>query len=379
MKLQGLHILLTYQCNYECDHCFTWGSSNQSGTLTIDRLSEILNQAKSVPGCEWVYFEGGEPFLYYAVLKWGVEQAKQLGFKVGIVSNGYWATGEGDALEWLTPFKDSVDSLEISSDVYHGADTASDQCKWAVSAAEKLGIPVGVISIAQPDLALDSGVVGHLPEGESKVMYRGRAARKLTDPRSERPWLEFTKCPHEDLGEPERLHVDPFGNVHICQGISIGNLFERSLEEVCILDACIWCEDVERIQSVRIGGIHFLQGIEVPTLDVEILTPVDIGHRLVRTIVGNELSVVDAATVSQKDLGKEMVVERCELPGAVLSIVRRLDQHEKRDVALTLTCSKKQCQRNQDACYRPSHKHTSNSSTSALGVVNMTKSRMSLK
>jgi len=233
MKLQGLHILLTYQCNYECDHCFTWGSSNQSGTLTIDRLSEILNQAKSVPGCEWVYFEGGEPFLYYAVLKWGVEQAKQLGFKVGIVSNGYWATGEGDALEWLTPFKDSVDSLEISSDVYHGADTASDQCKWAVSAAEKLGIPVGVISIAQPDLALDSGVVGHLPEGESKVMYRGRAARKLTDPRSERPWLEFTKCPHEDLGEPERLHVDPFGNVHICQGISIGNLFERSLEEVC--------------------------------------------------------------------------------------------------------------------------------------------------
>ena len=59
MKLKGLHVLLTYECNYECDHCFAWGSSRQSGTLTINQLSEILNQAKVVPGCEWIYFEGG--------------------------------------------------------------------------------------------------------------------------------------------------------------------------------------------------------------------------------------------------------------------------------------------------------------------------------
>jgi len=233
MKLNSLHVLLTYECNYECDHCFAWGSSRQSGTLTIDQLSEILDQAEGLSGCEWIYFEGGEPFLYYAVLSWGVERAKQIGFKVGIVSNSYWATGEADALAWLTPFKDSLDSLEISSDAYHGAEKTSDQAKWATSAAEKLGIPVSVISIAQPDLALDSGVIGHLPEGESKVMYRGRAARKLSDPRSERPWLEFTECPHEDLTNPGRLHVDPLGNLHICQGIVIGNLFERPLDEIC--------------------------------------------------------------------------------------------------------------------------------------------------
>jgi len=233
MRLQGLHILLTYECNYECDHCFVWGSSKQTGTVTIAKLTEILRQAKAVPGCEWIYFEGGEPFLYYALLSWGVNQARQLGFKVGIVSNGYWATGEADALEWLKPFKGAVQSLELSSDAYHGSEEASKQIGWAASAAEKLGIPVGVISIAQPDLALESGVVGHLPEGESKVMYRGRAARKLTDPRAERPWLEFTECPHEDLRDPERLHVDPFGNIHICQGITIGNLFEQTLDEIC--------------------------------------------------------------------------------------------------------------------------------------------------
>ena len=232
MKLQALHILLTYECNYECDHCFVWGSSRQSGTLTLEKLFEIVDQAKVVPGCEWIYFEGGEPFLYYAVLGRGVERAKRQGFKVGIVSNGYWATSEADALEWLSPFETSVDSIEISSDAYHGADGTTERAGWATAAAEKCGIAASVISIAQPDLALDSGVVGHLPEGESKVMYRGRAARRLSDPRSERPWLEFTRCPHEDLREPERLHVDPFGNLHVCQGIVIGNLFERPLDEI---------------------------------------------------------------------------------------------------------------------------------------------------
>jgi hypothetical protein len=34
------------------------------------------------------------------------------------------------------------------------------------------------------------------------------------------------------LRAPERLHVDPFGHLHICQGISIGNLLQRSLPEI---------------------------------------------------------------------------------------------------------------------------------------------------
>ncbi len=62
MKLSGLHILLTYQCTYECDHCFVWGSPRQNGVLTIEQIAEALTQAKEA-GVEWIYFEGGEPFL----------------------------------------------------------------------------------------------------------------------------------------------------------------------------------------------------------------------------------------------------------------------------------------------------------------------------
>ncbi len=34
MKLTGLHLLLTYKCIYECDHCFVWGSPRQTHSLT---------------------------------------------------------------------------------------------------------------------------------------------------------------------------------------------------------------------------------------------------------------------------------------------------------------------------------------------------------
>ena len=60
MKLSGLHILLTYQCTFECDHCFVWGSPRQHGVLTLEQVDEILDQAKEA-GVESIYFEGDEP------------------------------------------------------------------------------------------------------------------------------------------------------------------------------------------------------------------------------------------------------------------------------------------------------------------------------
>lgn len=233
MKLSGLHLLLTYQCNLECDHCFTWGSPWQNGTMTLQKVREILWQAKTLGTVEWIYFEGGEPFLYYATLVRGVREATGIGFRVGIVTNGYWATSPEDALEWLKPLTGSVQDLAISSDLYHWSEKLSEQARDACAAAEKLGIPIGVISIAQPEAINAASAVGKLPAGESAVMYRGRAAERLIARAAKHPWTEFKECPYEDLREPGRVHVDPFGNLHICQGISLGNVFEKSLSEIC--------------------------------------------------------------------------------------------------------------------------------------------------
>ena len=220
MKISGLHILLTYQCTFECDHCFVWGSPWQEGTLTLSQIGSILDQAQQA-GVEEIYFEGGEPFLYYAILLKAVDMAKEMGFQVGIVSNAYWAQTREDALEWLRPLSGKLVDLSVSSDLYHYSEELSQQAQNATTAARELDIPVGTISIAQPEAQ------------DSSIMYRGRAWRVLV-PRTEQrsSWESLDACPYEDLRDPGRIHLDPLGNLHICQGISLGNLFERPLEEI---------------------------------------------------------------------------------------------------------------------------------------------------
>jgi MoaA/NifB/PqqE/SkfB family radical SAM enzyme len=233
MRLSGLHLLLTYQCNLECDHCFVWGSPRQSGTMTLGVIRQILEQAQALGTVEWIYFEGGEPFLYYPVLLKGVQMTVGMGFQAGIVSNGYWATDLDDALEWLTPFAGAIQDLSISSDQYHGDEEVSRQAKNACDAARRLGMPIGVISVAQPEETNAAMAHGQLPQGESAVMYRGRAAEDLAARSVQHPWSQFTECPCEDLREPGRVHLDPLGNVHICQGIVAGNIFSTPLGRIC--------------------------------------------------------------------------------------------------------------------------------------------------
>jgi len=230
MKLEGLHILLTYQCTYECDHCFVWGSPWQTGTLTYEQIENILSQAKEA-GVTSIYFEGGEPFLYYAILVKAVHKAADMGFSVGIVSNAYWANSVADAEEWLRPFAGRLADFTVSSDLFHCNECLGERPQNAIAAAKWMHIPTGMISIAQP--GTDAKQTHGRVEDNGEIMFRGRAAKILVEKATSHPWEGFDSCPHEDLRELGRIHLDPLGNIHICQGISIGNVFETPLKEIC--------------------------------------------------------------------------------------------------------------------------------------------------
>jgi hypothetical protein len=233
MHLSGLHLLLTYQCNLECDHCFVWGSPWQSGTMTLGMVRHILQEGRDLGTVTSIAIEGGEPFLYYPIMLAAARGASAMGFEVSLVSNAYWATEVEDAVEWLRPLAGHVSSVPVSSDLYHWGEQQARRAAVARQAAEEVGISAGVLRIAQPESVDAARVVGELPPGESGVMYRGRAAEKLVDRATPQPWEQFVACPHEDLASPGRVHVDPFGHLHVCQGISIGNLIEVSLRQIC--------------------------------------------------------------------------------------------------------------------------------------------------
>jgi hypothetical protein len=233
MNLTGLHLLLTYQCNYECDHCFTWGSPGQTGVMTLAQIRDIYRQGKELETIEQIYLEGGEPFLYYPIMVKAAQEAAEQGFQVGIVTNDYWATSVEDAVEWLLPLAGIVQDLSISTDLFHYDEVMSVRARNALVAAEELGISTGTLICEVPD-----GTAGYptQPQGEpiesGDIMFKGRAAVKLVAEVARRPWSEFVECPYEKLDNPGRVHVDPLGNLHLCQGLLMGNVFERRLTEL---------------------------------------------------------------------------------------------------------------------------------------------------
>jgi MoaA/NifB/PqqE/SkfB family radical SAM enzyme len=197
-------------------------------------VGNILAEAKKLKTVDYVSIEGGEPFLYYPIMVETARKAAKLGFHVEILSNCYWATCLEDAEKWLFPVS-KVKNLELSlsSDPYHGDNWITEEVRNAVRAAIALDIKVGIIAVKCPDAKIPcpENVEG-TSVGLWELMYRGRAALKLADRADKKSWREFTKCPYEDFTKQERVHVDPFGYVHVCQGVTIGNAWDKPFSKI---------------------------------------------------------------------------------------------------------------------------------------------------
>ncbi len=220
LVLSSLHILLTYRCTHECDHCFCFSSPRAQGTFTLAKVRAVLDQAVELGTIDSIYFEGGEPFLYYPLLIEAINAARSRSFTVGIVTNSYWGESEADIEIWLRPMRNlGVTDLCVSDDALHHGDGDSPAARVRV-VADRLGIPGGAICLEAPTGADDD------------VMLRGRAALTMTDGLPRRPAADFTACSGEELVAPARVHLDAYGNVHICQGVLMGNLWQRRLVEL---------------------------------------------------------------------------------------------------------------------------------------------------
>ncbi len=233
--LTGIHFLLTYLCTFECDHCFLYCGPHTKGTFTLNQLRQVFDEIARIGTIESVYFEGGEPFLFYPLMLEGIKIARNMGFKAGIVSNAYWATSVEDADLWLRPLSElGIFNLSLSDDLFHDDEEEVNPAKMALTAAKRSGMPASAICIEKPTVMTDV----HTEQGKGTsvigggAMFKGRAVEKLIEGLPRRPWKKFTTCPHEELETPTRVHLDPYGHVHLCQGLSMGNMWETPLSEM---------------------------------------------------------------------------------------------------------------------------------------------------
>lgn len=233
--LTGIHILLTYKCTSECEHCFLHCGPAREGTFTLKRLRDAVEQIERFGTVRVVYFEGGEPFLFYPVLLEGVRMVRAAGLEAGIVTNAYWATSLEDALSWLRPLSElGIADFSVSDDEFHRADEGATCGDVAMRAAEQMGIPCAKICIERPRVLAGGRQTGSKgnPVIGGTVLFRGRAAERLTEGLPTRPLEELTSCPYEDLVSPKRVHIDAYGNVHLCQALSMGNMWSTPLAEL---------------------------------------------------------------------------------------------------------------------------------------------------
>ncbi len=233
MVIAGLHLLLTYQCTFECDHCFVFSCPTAKGVMKISDIRQILTEAKQTEEVKSICFEGGEPFLYFQTMLRGLKEARDFGFKRAIVTNAYWATSIEDAKEWLLPIsRIGISDLSISDDAYHYDPTEENLAKYAYEAAKKLDLPVGKIAIEDPKIYMKETEWKRKQVIEGKTLLKGRAAEKLVEELPTKPWTQLDECQAENFTNQGRVHIDPFGYVHVCQGITIGNMKHTPLSDL---------------------------------------------------------------------------------------------------------------------------------------------------
>ena len=231
--IRGLHIILTYTCPYACDHCFLFCSPERSGVFTLKQLSDLIKAARELRGIRSISFEGGEPFLYYGLLCEGIRQVTASGFETAVETNCYWATGVEDAKLWLRPLQQAgLHTLEPGDDSFHSDTPRETPGQIAAQAAQALGMTANKICIERPSLTVGEGRAGGKPVYAGGPKLRGRAVETLVEGLPTRPWRELGECKMENLRNPGRVHIDPFGNVLLCQGLSMGNYLDTSLAAV---------------------------------------------------------------------------------------------------------------------------------------------------
>jgi MoaA/NifB/PqqE/SkfB family radical SAM enzyme len=198
-------------------------------------VTRILEQIHLLDSVEWIIFEGGEPFLVYPLLLTSVKHAKQLGFNVGIISNGYFGRSEAAATRYLKPFVAlGLDRIYISDDRYHYKNVEKSPARKVIEAAIKLGLPTTRIVIGEynlperaPLLENNRLIVETLP-----LMMVGRATERIPINEQFDDWQSSNTCPFKELDNPESIFIDPYGNTQICQGITIGNIWASPLKEI---------------------------------------------------------------------------------------------------------------------------------------------------
>jgi radical SAM protein with 4Fe4S-binding SPASM domain len=203
-------------------------------------MFRVIDQATDISGVSAVGFSGGEPFLYYDLLKKGMDYAKEKGLGVTVATNGFWGIWEDDLLEKRIKNL-PVDHISFSYDSYHSEFVSEEALSRAITLCKDLGIPYSVgigetkerkandflTSLGSEKYLMDFYIFPYLKAGRAETEIPDDAFYRFLD-------TEKIRCRDEGL-----LAVRYDGEVFPCcvqtvfdTALSIGNIKNNSLKEI---------------------------------------------------------------------------------------------------------------------------------------------------
>lgn len=230
------HMLLTYTCPLRCNHCFVFSSPKAQGKFIRQSLNQSLNQIGQTRQIDTVVFGGGEPFLEYTTLLFGVKKARQMDLRVIIITNGFFARNHPSGLNILRPIAEfGIHELQVSIDEFHFQGQSDSVGERALEIAEKLGVNGRRVCVSRQigdPKRIDLSASDNDRMSTRPLRYFGRAVGLISESQPRYPSRAFTKCPEHNLTKLEEIYLDPGGVVSVCPGIAIGNLTTSPLSEI---------------------------------------------------------------------------------------------------------------------------------------------------
>ena len=225
MQPSGIHLLLTYKCNASCDHCFLSCGPGRNGIISPEEVRKYIDDAAHAPYINHFFVEGGEPFLYPELLTQVAAEITGRGYWLGVLTNGFWAVSDSRARAMLEPLVAAgLSSLGISTDAWHDRFVSVEDAERAARVAEQLGLEVDLMVCTggpNEDKVLDKLKKDGFDAYASRVICRGRASTSNECRTGDHEWRLLTDCP-AIFGGNSRVHLGPFGQIHLCQGLLIG-------------------------------------------------------------------------------------------------------------------------------------------------------------
>jgi MoaA/NifB/PqqE/SkfB family radical SAM enzyme len=260
MHVEGIGLLLTFECNAECDHCYYHSAPRAKVGKSVIEVSEFSGYIESlvraigyVPG---IAFLGGEPFLYYNHLLQMIKLVKGRAPYISTLTNGYWGKNRERADRIVAELKEAgLDSISFGADGFHDPFIPFQSVKNAILAARDGGLKVVVNVYLRESLDADNepdqisnNMVRELSQfagvqiGYGAIEHTARAAEKFSDMPGRATKEELNDVclkpyrgkfyPTNTFMDPRVLAIDPSGGVTTCAGILIGNAKEKDLGEI---------------------------------------------------------------------------------------------------------------------------------------------------